>query len=394
MTQAPTPAVAAVPTTSVTMVELEPADVVLFRDARPFAPRGRTMARGGAPEPGGVFGAIRTAAIEAVCQRPAAYAQGKRCSTCATEGACPAVLVAGPPGSPGQSDHRGQLRLLGMGMADESQPGCLYVPRPGLLGTLPGDSPRTGLLRPVPLGQRRWNASCPEVPLFGGKSVEGVPPSWLSVEDAMVALSGYLERDDGQPIGAGLPPWAMEEAWRIEPRVGLARSKGVAMEGYLYRVDFQRFYAGVRVAALVKGAIGVSLSDWAHLGGRGRLAHLERRDWSWPPQPRPAPDPGRFVVALVTPAWFRAGWHPPLPMGSALAAAIVGPLVPSKGWDLAHHRPRPMRWCAPASSVWWIQAESQEAAAAIASWHGRPICEDRPAAGYGLALVARQQGDP
>jgi hypothetical protein len=365
----------------VKLVCLRPREALMFRDSRPFDAGLQVSARSQLPEPGTLFGAVRTAALQQVCADLSAYGQGRRCRACERRPDCLAVSLAGPPGSPGAPSHPGSLRCLGGVIADEA--GTLFVPRPHLLVEV-----EDGLaIRAPSTWTGAWNAGVTEAALPGPCVYDGPLPEWVRVEDLAVLLSGRMPE-------LALPGWATDGGpAALEPRVGLARTdKGVAMDGYLYRAEFRRYRTGIGPAAAVEAPDGCAWSPTVHLGGRSRTADVMVTDLDWPPIEQPATAPGRYAVAIVTSGWFAAGWHPRLPNDVTVAAAVVAVQEPSQGWDLACGQPRPMRWVCPAGSVWWLDAATQQAAEQLVGWHGRPLCEDRPHAGYGLAFVGRWEG--
>lgn len=362
----------------VQLVRLDPREPVLFRDSRPFDAGQHVSARSQLPEPGTLFGAARTAALQQVCADLPAYGGGRRCGACRARPDCPAVGLAGPPGSSGAPDHAGAIRCLGTFLADRADPGRLFVPCPGLLVGVDD-----GLALRAPRAWAGcWNAGVAEAAVHGPPSRAGRLPQWIRVDDLAALLTGRLPQLD-------LPGWAYEGPAALEPRVGLARRNGVAMDGYLYRAEFRRYHPGVGPAAAVSVPSDAAWAPTVYLGGRGRTADLSVTSLTWPPIQQSAAAPGRYAVAIVTPAWFAAGWHPCLPEGVTVASAAVATQEPSQGWDLVRRRPRPMLWVCPAGSVWWLDAATQEAADQLVAWHGRPLCEDRPHAGYGLAFVGR-----
>lgn len=381
------------------LVGLRPLEAVLFRDARSFDADGQGVARSMHPEPATIFGAVRTAALRVACEDVDAYSRGKRCAQCGGSESCRAVQLAGPPGSQGAPDHGGELRLLGTCLTTDHGDAetRLWFPAPGHL-TPSRSGLGAGLRGPRPVAGR-WDLPLPEAPAVIAEDADAQLPAWVDPVELSALLSGRL------PSGLGSEPWSLADTETIpaehrlvvrDDRVGLARRDGTAMEGYLYRAQFSRYRVGISLAAIVDyatadGAAQPSYDRTVGLGGKGRAATVEsRRLGHWPPEALAGPraQAGRFCVAIMTPAYFGDGWRPSLPRGARLASAVVPPAVTGKGWDLARRRSRPARWLCPAGSVWWIDADDDDAAAEIVGWHGRPICEDRPHAGYGLAFVS------
>lgn len=384
------------------LITLRPLEAVLFRDARPFDANGQQSARGLDPQPATVFGAVRTAALSRVCSDVDAYARGGRCRSCNGSNTCPAVDTAGPPGTPGHADHTGTVTLRGCCLHDAAAPSGeqLLFPAPASLTAIRAPGEPGVELR----GPRTFAGSWDVLPSTGGLALAEAPlpvavdpdahlPAWVTVTQLEALLEGRL------PGGLGHPRWrrvapggsADDQLSVSETRVGLARRDGEALPGFLYRAEFRRYRPDVAIAAIADlpaAEDGVPrFAPFVPFGGKGRHARVEAHplaEWPAPPDPRP----GRFAVCIMTPAYFGEKWHPDVPEGARFVSAAVGPAIASKGWDVARRRSRPVRWLCPAGSVWWYDADTEAAAAALAAWHGRTICTDRPRAGYGLAFVS------
>lgn len=122
-----------------------------------------------------------------------------------------------------------------------------------------------------------------------------------------------------------------------------------------------------------------ALPQFLPLGGERRLATVAPADDIAWPQADDFPKltaalagAKRLRLQLVTPALFQGGWKPgwltdglkgDLPgvpgLRLTLVGAAVGRLAPVSGWDLEKNRPKPLRYAAPAGSVYFFEVEGE-----------------------------------
>ncbi|WP_158609964.1 type III-B CRISPR module-associated Cmr3 family protein [Micromonospora musae] len=190
-----------------------------------------------------------------------------------------------------------------------------------------------------------------------------------------------------------------------EPRVGLGRTaERVARDGLLYQATFLRPVDGVALLAecVLPPAWQRTAAGPVALGGRGRLADVAEVDGvAWPDPPAEFTE-GRVLVYVATPAVWPDGWRITVPPGARLVAAAVGPPEPiatasprSPGGVRAT---RVLRWAVPPGSVYLLQFDNADAAAAWAigdgdrvgahgTAYGRPAKDRLRTAGFGVVLT-------
>lgn len=199
------------------------------------------------------------------------------------------------------------------------------------------------------------------------------------------------------------PPQVLDEdklAMR-EPRVGTAIDvqRGTASDGQLYAVDFLRLADGVGFHVRVSGV------EWPRrgldtLGGERRpVRWTSIEDWSPPPtgaiEQKVAAD-RRFKLVLLAPAVFDSGWAPGRRFRQTigehglevrLVAAAVGRPVALGGFDLHRRRPKEMRLAAPAGSVYFFEVAAGDPAGLVAEWRMRCVSDRDWEAGMGLSVI-------
>ena len=177
--------------------------------------------------------------------------------------------------------------------------------------------------------------------------------------------------------------------WKIhgldtEQRVHAAidESTGSSMEGMLYtttNVCFDEMTPTRNTFWSLLSKVDCNIETGAaSFGGERRLAAIEQASESdWPSCPDALKNllqstmkiGGLIRMVLVTPALFSAGWRPGwldsetmtgTPPGLdniqlRLISAAVPRFKPVSGWDYAKRVPKPVRWMAPAGSVYFFE---------------------------------------
>ncbi len=178
-----------------------------------------------------------------------------------------------------------------------------------------------------------------------------------------------------------------------ESRFGIGRDDRVraATEGLLYEVVYVRPREGVGLEVEIIG-----LRDWPdrgilRMGGEARAGLYCPSDCAdWPAIPDPLPE--RFRLYLATPACFQDGWRP-RDLGAffegkvELAAAAVGRFDAVGGYDMARGQQKPSRRYVPAGSVYYFRCGGP------VRWRAErgslAFTEDGAQVGYGQFLIGR-----
>lgn len=314
-------------------IELEPLDVLFFRDGRSFDTAARVG--GGLPMPQTVAGALRTWLLRRVgCDFGALAAA-------VTKGApfADAAAAQGPgPAAVGRLGVRGPWF---------SRNGERLVPTPATIEV--DDSDRLHRLDPL----------ADDLP--GWRGADGRRPLWRRSRGAAKPREGYL-RPSGLArfLEGGVPrPDEVVDAdglfdYENRTGIGIDAATGTTGSGEIYSTRMMRLRPGVTLAVELVGspadlAVCPEQDDVLALGGEGRRAIVRRaRVPAWPAV-QVGGQRGRLVL-LTTPAPF-GGWRPP---ELALAAAAVPGNVPVSGWDLAQNGPKPNRFAVVAGSVYFL----------------------------------------
>ncbi len=210
-------------------------------------------------------------------------------------------------------------------------------------------------------------------------------------------------------LGQARPAIPAGALYQVERRSGIeldgtgsGAGRRVVREGRLYSVAFVRPAPGVGLCLDLDGLDGLGSSGLLGLGGEGRASRYEAIPAATPSRAAArdrVAQTGRPKVVLVTPALFAAGWLPawvdarsrattnPV-AGLRLVAAAVGRPAPIGGFDIRARRPRPIRQAVPAGSVYWFEeVEAGAAARAFDALDGRCISDEYARIGFGQCYV-------
>ncbi len=390
---------------------LTPADVTVFRDARPFEP-GVTGSRSEFPPPRAVAGAIRKWLLSGLGTDFTQFRQRRRGDKPGSQAMLDDLRACTPPEARWILDA-----YLAGPLLCQTNAGTTYYPAPFHLARFTDATEEDDLVHAFP-----WERGDP-TRLTGLEPPEGAPSprSWrpavvksqrdwelitdgfISQEELGKALSGNLE----VPKDVLLKP---DKFYVHEPRLGIGidSSKRIAKEGQLYTTEFLRFGwedprgerpYGLRVDLMIPTSAGVdavkqvqelaNATRWLPLGGEGRVAAIRvRDDLRLPPKSDWPPPEGRFLTYLATPGLFSGGrWYPKaLAKKCDLVSAITAAPRALSGWDVAANRPLKTRYAIPAGAVYFWQIRDTQFPPDDP--HGRSICDqlENRQAGWGLAL--------
>jgi CRISPR-associated protein Cmr3 len=342
---------------------LEPLDVWLFRDGRPFdAGSDHRAASLFPPYPSVMQGVIRShhLVVKGVNLRDQK----------AIEQAV------------GTADDLRDLRLRGPFLARRENGRIVrYFPQPADAVTLDKDTHTLRRASAPRAPDADVDTSAPTPMLLGlhDQPEKGESGLWLDEE----ALHTYL---DGGTV-AGVPS---AELFARESRFGIGIEPGsrVTREGALYEAEFIRPCPGVGLLVEVEGYDGWPERGLLRIGGEGRGAMYEQvapAPWPTPPDPLPA----QFAVYFVTPAFFDGGWRPEgddwgryFDGKVRLIAAAVGRYESVGGYDLAGNSHKPARRYVPAGSVYYFEPDGDARLRP-----DRAVTDSGAAMGFGQILI-------
>jgi CRISPR-associated protein Cmr3 len=314
---------------------LEPIDVWLFRDGRPFDALSDHRAESVFPPyPSVIQGAIRShhLVVKGIDLRNPSQ-------------------IASEVGTAGNYNS---LRLQGPFLARREQGRAVrYLPVPAhaqpdkdryiaITPQNPPDTVRTG----TPTSQLLWPKAEPQKAQLG---------QWLTETD----LRAFLRGSPPKPT-KGVPEGCLFQR-EVRPGIARDRQKRTTLEGALYEVEFVRPQADVGLLVQVKGYDGWPDSGLMRIGGEGHGAYFRQinaEPWLAPPDPLPS----RFFVYFATPTYFANGWKPDswqrfFDGSPEIMAAAVNRFQSLGGFDWAANDHKSARRYVPAGAVYFFESQ-------------------------------------
>lgn len=332
-------------------VFIEPNDVWMFRDNKPFTAQQNFVARGQfPPTPMTMQGAIRSFYLENALPR-----EGRTWSDYKNGHVSDDIIQkVGLPKLNGQPATLGNLRLTGPFVAKINDKGDIERLIKAPLDLLKSEKDDYKLLSP----ERTNFETAPPFddwrPLVGGGEGFKEADGWLTETQFQRYLNGKGSINN-------LGPLTKEDAlFSIEERVGLALDyrRRAHQESMFYRTQFTRLCEDVGLLVHVNLDIFEQASGFINIGGESRSGRYRLVP---PPQALSQHKSGRIRVILLTPAYFTNGWQPqngdwsPWVGAGKLVSVVIGKPHPISGWDVAHNRPKPLRHYVPAGSVFFFE---------------------------------------
>ncbi len=374
-----------------TTIFIEPLDVLLFRDGKPFTGGEDHLARSVfPPPPSTVYAAVRSHLLSHRFGRFEAFREGRD---------VPPELAEeiGSPNDFGTLELRRLLVARKRESADAPQRAIsveLFYPLPSDVAEVKG-SGQLVLLKPVEQFPVRTNLP------------PGLQHLWLHRDVPLEAASGWLtERgmqryleDDAHSSDAFFAPQEVitgdgvrEAIFTREERTGIARDRArrSVREGLLYSVEYVRLKSGLGFFAEFGGTKLLPESGVINLGGDRRPAHYR------PAQVSALALDGikqrigerrRFKIVLTTPALFEHGWRPGWidertlegsrdSVRVKLVAVALGKPIGIGGFDLVRQHPKPVHRFVPAGSVYFFELLEGDEEAVAEAFHEKSVSEN------------------
>ena len=241
----------------------------------------------------------------------------------------------------------------------------------------PQDKANEGIMTSAPTLLLLWDDGEPEKPKGN---------HWLSQPD----LKDYLR-------GQRVTPAAGEALFQRENRLGIGldndtrTTRQTESGGLLYEVAFIRACDGVGLEVEVQGLDGWPSVGVMRMGGEGRAGRFSLSNApAWPQPPKPLPQ--RFKIYFATPTFFEEGWQPQdwskfFQGNVKLVAAAVGRYQSVGGFDWAKGAHKPARRYVPAGSVYFFECQGQ--AALSADLTNEAITDNGAEIGFGQIFIGR-----
>jgi CRISPR-associated protein Cmr3 len=386
---------------------IEPSDVLLFRDGRPFSAGEGHRARSiFPPTPNTIQGVIRSKILADRCGRYQQYRDG--CLDCSEQNNCTIPDEIGKPDKNGRGNY-GKMNLKGALISKYHESKLTaYFPIPADVVQVkdkdnPAAEPKLEYLQPLRLQQN---------PPGQNDLAHDLSLLWTSETKPVEAISDYFTHQELQKYLLGEIPTDFMKTSKLyerESRFGIEvdNSKQIVQEGRLYQTEFIRCDKNIGLYVEIDGIQRLSddpNSQLVAIGGENRVAsYSEVNQIDWGDLQKQLISKLKvsagFKLYLATPTVFKQGWLPEWidslnfignyhGIEVKLVATAIGRYQTIGGWDVAYNRPKPTNRAVSAGSVYYFTTDaSPEDIFKVFHWQNFADDNDDARIGFGLGLI-------
>jgi len=366
---------------------IEPNDVLMFRDGKPFAGGDDHFARGSfPPPPSTIYGALRSHILSV---------KSGEFDTFKNDHAKISKTIIDEIGT---KDSLGTLAITQYSIAKNNGTHIQqYFPMPKDIAKAKGkDDNRFYILKP--------NRGVNDIALTD------LPPGlhhvWHETEDALEAATGFLSEEDMvRYLMVNAPKNGVDakDIYQTEERTGIRknRSRRSVETGGLYSVEYFRMKEGFGFALELEGTALLPESGIMRLGGDHRSARYFKSSWKdidiKPIKDKIANDK-HFKLVLLTPAVFKQGWLPDGIDGNTgegiingvklkMTGSNIGKPIGIGGFDIVKGMPKTMKKTVPAGSVYYFELKDGNVDDLFKGLWLKSISDERNKEGLGITLI-------
>jgi len=366
---------------------LEPNDVLMLRDGKPFSGGDDHFARGSfPPSPSTLYGALRSHILSI---------KSGEFDTFKNE---PAKIPKDITAEIGSPTALGSLKITQFFIAKNNEGHIqLYFPMPKDIAKVKGeDNGELCILKPV--------GSINDIVLADMPS--GLQHLWFATEKALETASGFLSEDAMMAYLSDNVPEKIiktEEIYKTEERTGIRKNRQTrsVYEGGLYSAEYFRMKESFGFALEVDGTVQLPDSGIMRLGGDHRSVRYFKSSWEGMDTKTIRNKISRdkhFKLVLITPSIFKNGWLPGSIDRSTfegdingikvkMVGAWIGKAVGIGGFDIVKGMPKVMKKAVPAGSIYYFELINGDVDSLFERLWLKTISDERSQEGFGITLI-------
>lgn len=368
---------------------IEPNDVLMFRDGKPFSGGDDHFARGTCPPPPStIYGAFRSHILSSIWSEFDSFAESD--SDNIPENVRREI---GTPQALGTL-KLGQCLLARREGGNGVQP---IYPLPRDVLQLKGETKKTMfVLKPEDYSSKIIKT---DLPL-------GLCYMWYPIEAALEQGTGYLPQYEMERYLLGDTPQKFvdqEDIFDFEDRTGIRKNKfsRSVTTGGLYSVGYFRFQKDAGFAIKIDGTNILAEHGIIRLGGDHRSAYYSPTSWSdisTEQIQKLVLKNSIFKIILISPAIFKNGW---LPAGIdaktmegkindvdiRMIGACLGKPVGIGGFDIVKKMPKAIKRAVPSGSVYLFELKGNDVEKLFNNIWLKSLSDERMNEGFGISLI-------
>lgn len=370
---------------------IEPNDILMFRDGRPFAGGDDHFARGMfPPSPATIYGALRSHILSNCWPEFNKFKND------------PDNIPEDVKKEIGTPTELGSLTLCQFTLAKRNGNGVeqIFLIPKDVVKEKGHDKEKLHILIPVSLSGSKTMTDMPN----------GLSNMWVSSEEPMEAVTGFLSLKEIGKYLLGNTPLSvikLQEVYESEERTGVKKSRTTRSveTGGLYSVEYFRLKENTGFAVEVEntkllpelGTYGI-----LRLGGDNRSARHAAEAWDEISDKQSIKsmisETKRFKLMLTTPAIFNKGWLPDWinsdtmqgqinGINVKLTGACVGKPIGIGGYDFVKNHPKVMKKAVPAGSVYYFELTEGDVNKLFENLWLKSISDEKSQEGFGITLI-------
>ncbi|MDR4506855.1 MAG: type III-B CRISPR module-associated protein Cmr3 [Candidatus Brocadiaceae bacterium] len=367
---------------------IEPNDVLMFRDGKPFSGGDDHYARGIFPPPPSTFyGALRSKILSEKYPQYESFKNGEVPEDIRKE-----------IGTPSEQGNLAINNFFIARKTDDYIHPIFPVPK-DMMKTKGKDGNDPFLLTPCESLGNKVTSNLPIVSLT---------PLWLKTENPIEEVNGFLSLKAMESYLTGKIPDTgeiiqSESLYMKDERVGIKkdRTTKTVATGALYSVEYFRFAKDIGFAVELDGVENFPSQGLLRLGGDHRSAFYKESPFSLPDKEKvknKIKDTGLFKIIFLTPAIFEKGWMPDWIDANSgigtvnnitlkLISAALGKPVHIGGFDLVKKTPKDMKRAVSAGSIFYLQLEKGSIDEVFDAFWLKSISTEKRNEGFGITII-------
>lgn len=366
---------------------IEPNDILMFRDGRPFAGGDDHFARGTfPPSPSTIYGSLRSHILSTNWPEYNKFASH------------PDQIPENIKKEIGTPECTGSLTISQLSIAKRDKNDIeQFFPIPTDVVQNKGDETKvTYVLSPENMSNSKIMSNLPK----------GLNNIWYHSEEILESVSGFLSSQEMEKYLLGNAPSIYVESkklFKTEERTGIRKNRIMRSveTGGIYSVEYFRMNKETGFAVEVENTELLPLSGILRLGGDNRSANYSQTSWNEIDSnelKKKIENSKHFKLVLTTPAIFKKGWLPEnidsakmegkiKGISVKMISACIGKPLGIGGYDFVKNRPKIMQKAVPAGSVYYFSLLENDVDRLFDQVWLKSISDERSQEGFGITLI-------
>ncbi|MEW6419777.1 MAG: type III-B CRISPR module-associated protein Cmr3 [Nitrospirota bacterium] len=236
--------------------------------------------------------------------------------------------------------------------------------------------------------------------------ITSLAPLWLKTDEPLEEATGFISLEIMRKYLEGTMQKEIinsNDLFQRDERVGIKKDRiqKAAATGALYSVEYFRLKEDVGFIVELSGVRSLPKEGLMRLGGDHRSVFYKESSFQMPDAEvvkKKVNETGRFKHILLTPAIFNKGWIPDWidsesgegrlnDVSLKLVSAAIGKPVYIGGFNLAKKIPKDMKKAVPQGSVYYLEIKQGSAEEILNAFWLQSISAEKQKEGFGISII-------